>query len=383
MKSVKFLHCEKIGALLLAAVMISCGTKSGSFYGEDGKRFGAGEEEPDDSDAIRKTSPTRGGQGPQDNGDISLPPTPPDTLLIHNNYQSKFKHATVLKLLDNTPPSEPLIGAVKDAMIAQMTISPLDGLVLKGTYGDGKSWSGGTQEIVNTAGDTKGAGVKTESGFQEYLRVSGDAAGSCPNVLVCIKHLTWQPNIGQKLKLCYSDPSAAEYTPMPFPFAAPPNYSEPDYASLDGVELGPYRVSRFTDLEVDCDNPVGFVPDAVTDVVVKIRYSTPAEITNATATQPVGALAIDFGIVMEYAKTTEAAAGSDIDKPYVDSLIKSQSKAQHFFNQEDRQMVKLIKTARTETGLPWPLPHGAQVDVDFDLCQNMLEVDATPLCFRE
>lgn len=319
--------------------------------------------------------PTPGPTEPDVEEDEEEPEDPvisPETLINHERYGAAFDRDSAVGIRDDRGYRS--LGIMASRVRAGLNTTPDDGMIVSQNFGDGISRSTVKQSIVNVAADAnREEGTPTTSGDQVMDRV---VDARCPSVFVCIDRLVIKPMEGEPKTFCFFDADTGVKTS--FPYGAAPNYKAADFANAYG-DYGPYLVQGYPGDDVDCGAP-GRAPEVEEEVKVEVRAQSVAGV-------PYYIHKIDV-IPPQYAvsfKTSRVA--NDLVSPYIDETVSLNHGANYLINEDVRQMVALVVTARQSIDIAqqtgggifggiagWLINlDGVQANLHFELCQDFLD----------
>jgi hypothetical protein len=363
---------ELVSALLLGVAVFACGVEKKPKYDDDKATDQLGEATPQSQTPSANGDP-QPGDGP--GADVPGAEDPdPSTLVLHNSYRAAFDRSSARALVRGRSPNANL-GLAKSQVEKKLSAAAsTDGVIVQQTVGDGVRYSDGTQIITNAVGDLDvdlAKGEVSASGEQRYRRVTGDAG--CPNVFVCIDHMTFQPKTGSPTTYCYSKGDQ----PAAIPFAAASNYRADDFKPHLKA-YGPYKVKRYAGLLADCEKAVeGKQPELEESVMITVSRPSP---TTTMRFRKADAVPVEHVVELLHERVT-----ADDVAPYLDETVRLQHRTRFYMNETKRQLVKMVKTTRQKVDLPSIVGiffkmDGLEIDVGFELCKDLLQATPAEFC---
>lgn len=296
----------------------------------------------------------------------------PETLINHERYGAAFDRDSAIGIRDDRGYRS--LGIAANRVREGLDTTPDDGMVVSQNFGDGVSRSTVKQSIVNVAADAnREEGTPTTSGDQIMDRV---VDARCPSVFVCIDRLVIKPREGEPKTFCFFDAGTGVKTS--FPYGAAPNYKAADFAGAYG-DYGPFLVKGYPGSGVDCDAP-GQDAAVEEEVKVEVRAQSVADV-------PYYLHKIDV-IPPQYAVSFKTSRlEDDLVSPYIDETVSLNHVANYIMNEDVRQMVALVVTARQSIDIAqqtgggifggiagWLINlDGVQANLHFELCQDFLD----------
>ncbi len=301
----------------------------------------------------------------------------PSSLVVDTWYRAAFDLMSARRLVNGQAPNADLGLAASKVQQRLNLVTPLDGVDVKQTYGDGVARSDGRQEILNTPGDQEietAIGETSASGSQSYVRVTDD--DGCPSVFVCIPRIEFSPKQGDAMTICFYD--AAGVMPVAIPYATVPGYDFTAYQQHFGA-FGPYKARRFRQLKVDCTNPA-VQSDATEDFRVNFQGATLLTDNINRLFQSASSFRIDQMLSFEYTRLV-----NDNRAPYLDETVKLQKLSRTYIDSTQRASVKMVKSVRSSVKLGFleglfVNMDGLLVDLHMELCKDRLQPQGGEYC---
>ncbi len=327
-------------------------------------------------DAAPLPAPTPASTDPEveedENAEPEDPVISPETLINHERYGAAFDRDSAIGIRDDRGYRS--LGIVASRVRAGLNTTREDGMTVSQNFGDGVSRSTVKQTIVNVAADANRVeGTPSTSGDQIMDRVVDDR---CPSVFVCIDKLVIKPLAGEARTFCFFD--AATGDEAAYPYGAAPNYRAADFANAYG-DYGPYTVRGYRGDAVNCDDP-GRNALVEEEVQVEVRAGSVGGL-------PYYLHKVDV-IPPQYVVSFKTSrVDDDLVSPYVDETVSLNHVAKYVMNEDVRQMVALVVTARQSIDIAqqtggglfggiagWLINlDGVQADLHFELCQDLLD----------